>query len=90
MEVNDAPQNLIAFTQIAGIIARRIICDAHEGQEIGKGEIFGLIRFGSRCDIWLPVNVAPKISKGQTMIGGESIIADLSIKDSKLLECAII
>lgn len=72
------PSQLMAFTQIAGMIARRIVCDVHEGQEIQKGSVFGLIRFGSRCDVWLPVGVVPSVMIGQTMISGESIIADMS------------
>jgi phosphatidylserine decarboxylase len=74
---NDASQT-IAFTQIAGMIARRIVCDIHEGQEVKKGAAFGIIRFGSRCDIWLPVGVVPSVIKGQTMIAGESVLADIS------------
>ncbi len=81
MSIKDNPENLIAFTQIAGMIARRIVCDVHEGQEISKGEIFGLIRFGSRCDVWLPVGATPLVFKGQTMIGGESVLSDMSLKD---------
>ncbi len=83
METNGDQNNLIAFTQIAGMIARRIVCDVHEGQEIKKGDIFGLIRFGSRCDVWLPVGVAPIVFKGQTMIGGETVIADTAKKDGQ-------
>lgn len=83
METNGDQNNLIAFTQIAGMIARRIVCDVHEGQEIKKGDIFGLIRFGSRCDVWLPVGVAPLVFKGQTMIGGETVIADTAKKDGQ-------
>lgn len=78
MELEADPEKTIAFSQIAGLIARRIVCDVHEGQEVNKGEIFGLIRFGSRCDIWLPVNSVPQVFVGQTMIGGESVLADLS------------
>lgn len=86
VEANNDPENLIAFTQIAGMIARRIVCDVHEGESLKKGEIFGLIRFGSRCDVWLPVGVAPKVCKGQTAIGGETILADLLDENSAPLE----
>jgi len=82
MEMNKDSNNLIAFTQIAGMIARRIVCDVHEGQEVSKGDVFGLIRFGSRCDVWLPVGSTPLVFKGQSMISGESIISDYSIKDA--------
>ena len=86
VEANGDPENLVAFTQIAGMIARRIVCDVHEGEELKKGEIFGLIRFGSRCDVWLPVGISPKVCKGQTVIGGETILADLSEKGGLPLE----
>ena len=72
---NDDTQ--IAFTQIAGLIARRIRCDIKEGQDVKMGELYGLIRFGSRVDIYLPLNVSPLVSIGQRMIGGETVIADL-------------
>lgn len=78
ISMNNNPEQNMAFTQIAGMLARRIVCDVHEGQEIKKGDVFGLIRFGSRCDVWLPVGVVPSVIKGQTMIAGESVIADLS------------
>lgn len=67
----------IAFTQIAGLIARRIRCDIEQGQEVRTGELYGLIRFGSRVDIYLPAGVNPLVVVGQRMIGGETIIADL-------------
>ncbi|NVK06763.1 MAG: phosphatidylserine decarboxylase [Marivivens sp.] len=63
--------------QIAGLVARRILCWSEEGQEIGIGERFGLIRFGSRLDIYLPEGAKPMVSIGQTMIAGETVIADL-------------
>jgi phosphatidylserine decarboxylase len=76
----------IAFSQIAGLIARRIVCDLKEGQEVKAGERFGIIRFGSRMDVYLPKGIAPTVSVGQTVIGGESIIADMSIKAGRLGE----
>ena len=66
----------IGVVQIAGLIARRILCDAQEGHKLQTGERYGIIRFGSRTDIYLPHGVAPLVSIGQTMIGGETIIAD--------------
>lgn len=69
----------IAFTQIAGLIARRIRCDIKEGQDVKIGELYGLIRFGSRVDIYLPPNVTPLVFIGQKMIGGETVIADLVV-----------
>jgi phosphatidylserine decarboxylase len=67
----------IAFVQIAGLIARRIVCDLVQGQGVRAGERFGLIRFGSRTDVYLPDGVAPLVVPGQRMIGGETVIADL-------------
>jgi phosphatidylserine decarboxylase len=71
----------VAFSQIAGLIARRIVCDLEDGQQVKAGERFGIIRFGSRMDVYLPIGVKPLVSVGQTMIGGETIIADLDHKE---------
>jgi phosphatidylserine decarboxylase len=68
----------IAVVQIAGLIARRILCHVKEGDRVQAGGRFGIIRFGSRTDIYLPVGVLPLVAEGQTMIGGESVIAELS------------
>lgn len=72
----------IAFVQIAGLIARRIVCDLEEGNEVKIGERYGIIRFGSRVDIYLPLKTAILVSEGQIAIGGETIIADLNMKPS--------
>jgi len=66
----------IAFAQVAGLVARRIICDLKEGQTVDRGERFGLIRFGSRTDIYLPKSYVPSVKLGQTMIGGETVLAE--------------
>ena len=71
----------IAFTQIAGLIARRIRCDIKQGQAVDIGQLYGLIRFGSRVDIYLPKGVKPLVMVGQRMIGGETIIADMNSKE---------
>ncbi|MBX9748202.1 MAG: phosphatidylserine decarboxylase [Roseococcus sp.] len=68
----------LACVQIAGLVARRIICTAHEGDRLMAGERFGIIRFGSRTDVYLPEGVKPLVLVGQTMIGGESILAELT------------
>ncbi len=73
----------IAFSQIAGLIARRIVCDLEEKQKVESGERFGIIRFGSRMDVYLPENVQPLVTVGQTMIGGETVIADLDNKEGR-------
>lgn len=67
----------IAFVQIAGLIARRIVCFAKEGQTYQAGERFGLIRFGSRLDVYLPTDIEPQVCIGQTMVAGETILANL-------------
>jgi len=67
----------VAVVQIAGLIARRILCEVREGQAVRAGERFGLIRFGSRTDLYLPEGVRPLVVVGQTMVGGETVIADL-------------
>ncbi len=68
----------LAVVQIAGLVARRIVCFAKVGQSLRAGDRFGLIRFGSRLDVYLPDGVAPLVALGQTMIAGESILADLA------------
>jgi phosphatidylserine decarboxylase len=71
----------IGVTQIAGLVARRIVCFVREGQMIGAGERFGLIRFGSRLDVYLPEGTSPLVAEGQTAIAGETILADFSQGD---------
>ncbi len=68
----------IAVVQIAGLIARRIVCAVREGDAVHAGERFGIIRFGSRTDLYLPEGVRPLVAEGQTMIGGETVIARLA------------
>ncbi|HXT79475.1 MAG TPA: phosphatidylserine decarboxylase [Acetobacteraceae bacterium] len=68
----------IAVVQIAGLIARRILCALREGDAVRAGDRFGIIRFGSRTDLYLPEGVRPLVAEGQTMIGGETVIADLT------------
>jgi len=67
----------MVVVQIAGLIARRILCDAQEGQQLATGQRFGIIRFGSRTDLYLPDGVEPQVLVGQRMIGGETVIATL-------------
>ncbi|GAA4221175.1 phosphatidylserine decarboxylase [Sagittula marina] len=64
--------------QIAGLVARRIMCWTKEGDVLTRGERFGLIRFGSRLDVYLPAGVTPTVRIGQTMVAGETVIADLT------------
>ncbi|MDD4101510.1 MAG: phosphatidylserine decarboxylase [Kiritimatiellae bacterium] len=65
----------LAFVQIAGLIARRIVSFVKEGQELACGERFGLIRFGSRVDVYLPPGIEPAVLPGQIMVAGETILA---------------
>ena len=65
----------MAVVQIAGLIARRILCDARQGDAVYAGDRFGIIRFGSRTDIYLPEGVEPLVAVGQIMIGGETVVA---------------
>lgn len=68
----------IAFVQIAGLVARRIVCLAKEGDKYEAGQRFGWIRFGSRLDVYLPTDVEPLVCVGQTMVAGETILARLN------------
>ncbi len=71
----------IGVVQIAGLVARRIVCFVREGQNVSAGERFGMIRFGSRLDIYLPEGVIPHVAVGQTAVGGETVLADLRVPD---------
>ncbi|WP_116597855.1 phosphatidylserine decarboxylase [Primorskyibacter marinus] len=78
LRIDMADGRSIAVVQIAGLVARRIVCWTNPGTTLATGERFGLIRFGSRLDVYLPDGVAPMVSIGQTMVAGETVIADLS------------
>ncbi len=71
----------IGVVQIAGLVARRIVCFVREGATVGAGERIGMIRFGSRVDIYLPEGVRLLVAEGQTAIAGETVIADLRAGD---------
>jgi len=70
-----------AVVQIAGLVARRIVCDVKAGQTLRTGERFGMIRFGSRLDIYLPAGVQPLIALGQSTLAGETVLADLASQE---------
>jgi len=72
----------IVVVQIAGLVARRIVSFVREGVAIGAGERFGMIRFGSRLDVYLPEGARPLVAEGQTAIAGETVLADLRAPDS--------
>lgn len=73
----------IGVVQIAGLVARRILCEVKEGTVLATGERFGMIRFGSRVDVYLPDGVQPLVCLGQTMISGETVIADLTSPETR-------
>ena len=70
----DGPE--IAFVLVAGLLARRIVCDLREGQQLATGERIGIIRFGSRVDVYCPDAYVPMAIAGQRMVGGETVLAD--------------
>lgn len=76
IDLDDGRQ--LAVVQIAGLVARRIVCFSAADDTLLTGERFGLIRFGSRLDVYLPDGVAPMVDLGQSMIAGETILADLT------------
>ncbi|QYN35399.1 phosphatidylserine decarboxylase [Pseudonocardia sp. DSM 110487] len=67
----------LGVVQIAGLLARRIVCDIAPGDEVAAGETFGLIRFGSRVDVYLPAGSRVMVAPGQRTIGGETVLAEL-------------
>src|SRR4029079_4088241 len=78
----------VAVVQIAGLIARRIVCHLRPGQRVRAGERYGLIRFGSRTDLSLPAGVMPLVASGQRMIGGETVMADDRAADTAARDVA--
>ena len=74
--VIDSPNGRIAAVQVAGLVARRIVCWTEAGNEIAVGERIGLIRFGSRVDVYLPTAAVTRVAVGQTAVAGETIIAE--------------
>lgn len=78
--VNEAGTKF-GVVQMAGMIARRIVCTVREGGQLGVGERIGIIRFGSRVDVYLPAGARPLVAEGQRAVAGETIIADLTNPD---------
>ena len=74
----------IGITQIAGLVARRIVCFVEEGATLSAGDRFGLIRFGSRLDIYLPKGVMPAVCLGQKTTGGETVLAYLDQGEARV------
>lgn len=81
LQLDDGRQ--LPVVQIAGLVARRIVPFCSEGQRLATGERFGLIRFGSRLDVYLPDGVAPLVALGQTMVAGETVLADLASAEER-------
>ena len=71
----DSPQGRVVFKQIAGAIARRVLCWKSKGETVALGDRVGMIRFGSRVDVWLPAATQVVVGLGQNVKGGESILA---------------
>jgi phosphatidylserine decarboxylase len=71
----------VGVIQIAGLVARRIVPFVHEGDVVAAGQRIGMIRFGSRVDVFLPPGVPALVGEGQTAIAGETVIADLRVTD---------
>lgn len=67
----------VVAVQIAGLLARRIVCDAHVGDKLSIGDTYGLIRFGSRLDTYLPPGTEPLVRVGQRAVAGETVLAEL-------------
>lgn len=83
--ITSADGRRVGLVQIAGLVARRILVDfVKEGQVMAPGERIGLIRFGSRCDVYLPEGVVPQVLVGQRTIAGETVIADLTGQQRQL------
>ncbi|GGD85446.1 phosphatidylserine decarboxylase proenzyme [Aureimonas endophytica] len=76
--VIETPRGEIGVVQIAGLVARRILCFAATGDRLEAGERFGLIRFGSRLDIYLPEGAKPRVAEGQKAVAGETVIAEFA------------
>ncbi|OMC48585.1 phosphatidylserine decarboxylase [Mycobacterium sp. IS-2888] len=68
----------VVAVQIAGLLARRIVCNAHVGDKLSIGDTYGLIRFGSRLDTYLPPGAEPLVKVGQRAVAGETVLAELS------------
>jgi phosphatidylserine decarboxylase len=77
LAIEMADGRTLAVVQVAGLVARRIVCAVAEGASLSTGERFGMIRFGSRLDVYLPEGVAPLVALGQRTVAGETVLADL-------------
>lgn len=78
MRIRTADGAEVVAVQIAGLLARRIVCEAHAGDKLSIGDTYGLIRFGSRLDTYLPAGTEVLVSVGQRAVAGETVLAELS------------
>ena len=76
--IADSKENEIMVRQIAGLLARRIVTYLKAGQSVGAGQELGFIKFGSRCDVFLPLSAIPQVTLQQKIRGGETVIAKFS------------
>jgi phosphatidylserine decarboxylase len=76
MQLRTADGTDVVAVQIAGLLARRIVCDVHAGDKLSIGDTYGLIRFGSRLDTYLPAGAQVLVSVGQRAVGGETVLAE--------------
>jgi phosphatidylserine decarboxylase len=81
----DTSRGRIGVVQVAGLVARRIVCWTSAGMSVDAGERFGLIRFGSRLDVYLPEGFTPRVSVGQTAIAGQTLLAEFGAEKGPLL-----
>jgi len=77
--VEGADGSVVGFTQIAGLVARRILAFVREGDAVAAGQRVGLIRFGSRVDVYLPEGTGPRVLLGQRAIAGETVLAEIGV-----------
>lgn len=71
----DGGDGAFVMVQIAGLVARRIVCRVEEGEELKRGERFGMIRFGSRVDLYLPEGYVPRVTVGEKVVAGQTVLA---------------
>lgn len=79
----DSPHGKVGVVQVAGLVARRILCWSKEDEVLSVGERFGLIRFGSRVDVYLPEGAVARVAAGQTAVAGETILAEFESQYSE-------
>jgi phosphatidylserine decarboxylase len=77
-EGESRPEQDLVVVQIAGLVARRIVCELAQGQQVQRGARFGMIRFGSRLDVYLPAGAQAKVVAGSTIVAGETVLAELT------------